>query len=511
MSEQARTGVSGLGLFLLLAAVFAAAACAIIYELLIGSTSSYFLGDSVEQFSLTIGFFLFAMGVGSWLSRLIKEKLLAKFIALEIWLGFVGGCAVVTLYLAFGYTAYYRYWMLILIVAIGVLVGLEVPLLSRILRRYGSLRTTLSTVLSMDYFGALGAALLFPYLLMPMLGGLQTSLLAGWVNLTVGVSVLAYFRAQLGTRTYRWLIAQSGGVGVVLSGLWAGSGALLERWESSLYTDRIIYSEQSPYQKIVLTLWRDDLRLFLDGHLQFASVDEHRYHEALVHPALALAANRERVLIIGGGDGLSAREILKYSDVSQIDLIDLDPAVTNLSRRNVYMTRLNKNALNRPKVRIFNEDGFIFLQRAHMPYGAIIVDLPDPREEDLAKLYSVEGYRLCLRHLAPGGVLATQATSPYYARQAYWSIASTLEEAGFKVSSYHVQVPSFGEWGFHLASRDSVDLKEVEFEVPRRFLSPELLEGMVFFDPDMRRVEAEPNRLDKPLLARYYRIGWERW
>ena len=511
MPEYQRTGISGFRLFLLLAAVFAAAACAIVYELLIGSTSSYFLGDSVEQFSLTIGFFLFAMGVGSWLSRLIKKELLARFIALEIWLGLIGGCAVAVLYLAYGHSSHYRYWMLMLIVTIGVLVGLEVPLLSRILRRYGSLRTTLSTVLSMDYFGALGAALLFPYLLMPMLGGLHTSVLAGWVNLTVGVSVLFSFKARLKTRTYRWLLVQGGGAGAVLGGLWAGSGSLLERWESNFYADRIIYSEQSPYQKIVLTLWRDDLRLFLDGHLQFASVDEHRYHEALVHPALALVSNRERVLIIGGGDGLSAREILKYPDVAQVDLVDLDPAVTNLSRRNPHLTILNKNALNQSRVRIFNEDGFIFLQRGHVPYGAIIIDLPDPREEALAKLYSVEGYRLCRRHLASDGVLVTQATSPYFARQAYWSIATTLEEAGFKVCSYHVQVPSLGEWGFHLASRDSVDLTQVKFDVPRRFLSPELINVMLYFDPDMRRVRAEPNRLDKPLLARYYRRGWERW
>ena len=196
MADHDRAEASGLGLFLLLAAVFAAAACAIVYELLIGSTSSYFLGDSVEQFSLTIGFFLFAMGIGSWLSRLIREELLARFIALEIWLGLIGGCAVAVLYLAYGHGSHYRYWMLVLIVAIGVLVGLEVPLLSRILRRYGSLRTTLSTVLSMDYFGALTAALLFPYLLMPLLGGLHTSVLAGWVNLSAGVAVLLCFRDE---------------------------------------------------------------------------------------------------------------------------------------------------------------------------------------------------------------------------------------------------------------------------------------------------------------------------
>ena len=106
IGDKGAESSSRIGQFLLLAAILVAAACAIVYELLIGSTSSYFLGDSVEQFSLTLGFFLAAMGLGSWLSRLVHRDLLVWFIALEIWLGLVGGGTVACLYLLYAYTEY---------------------------------------------------------------------------------------------------------------------------------------------------------------------------------------------------------------------------------------------------------------------------------------------------------------------------------------------------------------------------------------------------------------------
>jgi spermidine synthase len=301
---------------------------------------------------------------------------------------------------------------------------------------------------------------------------------------------------------------QAGGVLAGLLGLLAGAGTLLERWESDLYADHIVYSQQSPYQKIVLTRWREDLRLYLDGHLQFASVDEWRYHESLVHPAMTLAPNRQRVLILGGGDGLTAREVLKYRDVLEVDLVDLDKAMTDLARRHLYLTGLNENALNYPRVRVHNQDAFTFLQEAQLQYGVMLIDLTDPRTEAVTKLYSVEGYQRCRRLLSPGGVLVTQATSPYHARRAFWCIGKSLEEAGFQVYPYHVLVPSFGEWGFQLAASAPLELDQLRFSVPLRFLRPELWPGMRLFDPDMERLPVEANRLDRPVLARYYREEW---
>lgn len=497
-----------LGLFLLLVAVGAVAVCSIIYELLIGSISAYFIGDSVEQFSLTIGFFLFAMGLGSWLSRWIEEQLLARLIALELWLGLVGGVSVAVLYLAYAQGTHYRYWMLLLTTIIGSLIGLELPLLTRLLQNYGSLRATLANVLSLDYLGALIAALLFPYLLLPALGNLHTGLLTGLINAGVGTCLLWHCWDQLTPSWRRGLALQALLVLGLLLALLAGAKGLLERWESDLYTDRVIYSQQTRYQKIVLTRWREDLRLYLDGHLQFASGDERRYHESLVHPAMTLARSHQRVLIIGGGDGLTAREVLKYRDAEEVDLVDLDPAMTDLARRHLDLTRLNENALNYPRVRVLNQDAFTFLQEAQVQYGVILLDLTDPRAEAVTKLYSVEGYQLCRRLLSPGGVLVTQATSPYHARHAFWCIGKSLEEAGFRVYPYHVLVPSFGEWGFQLGSLEPLVPDKVQFSVPLHFLRPELLPGMFLFDPDMERVQVEANRLDRPVLARYYRDEW---
>ena len=143
-----------------------------------------------------------------------------------------------------------------------------------------------------------------------------------------------------------------------------------------------------------------------------------------------------------------------------------------------------------------------------MPYGAILIDLPDPREESLAKLYSVEAYRLCRKLLSPQGVLATQASSPYHVREAYWSIAAALEEAGFAVHSYHLHVPSFGEWGFHLAGSAGLDPTAVAFAVPTRYIDQQVWGALAVFDGDMARLPVQANRLDRPVLARYYRRGW---
>ena len=520
LGDPRETGHSGeslspLGSAALLAALFAAAACAIIYELLIGSISSYFLGDSIEQFSLTIGFFLFAMGIGSWISRLVRHRLIERFISLEIWLGLIGGLSAPLLYVAYGYTDQYRYSMLLLIVCIGSLIGLELPLMTRILRAgEGSLRTTLSSALSLDYLGSLVAALLFPYVLLPFLGTFHTSLAAGLINVTIAIAVLICLRPTLGSpATWRLSVQSLFAAGILVATLiW--SSPLRERWESDLYSDRIVYSERSEYQQITMTQWRDDIRLFLDGHLQFASVDEYRYHEALVHPAMAAAADRGRVLMIGGGDGLAVREVLKYPDVEAVDLVDLDGAVTDLGRRDFRLTRLNENSLNRPRVRVINEDAFLFIQRAHPAYGVIIVDLPDPRTDSLAKLYSVEGYRMFRRHLAPGGALVTQATSPYFATKTYWSIAASLREAGFEVVPYHVLVPSFGDWGFHLAAvRKGIAHRfdSADFSVARRFLRSEQLAHMRSFSTDTAPVVVEANRLDRPIIIQYYADDWDRW
>jgi spermidine synthase len=493
----------------LLFSVLVVSLCAIIYQLQIGAISSYLLGNSVQQFSFTIGLFMFALGLGSWLSKYVRENLLERLLAIEIALALVGG---LTSYLLFAFYAYgqsYYGAMIATTIAVGTLVGLEVPLLTRLARRYASLRVAISSVLTWDYVGALVGALLFPLVLLPNLGLLAAAPATGLLNAAVAVLLLAIFWRDLRRRRIFVLatLVAVAGLAAALGLSRAASGAIDRR----LYLDEVMLVRQSPYQKIVVTRWNADIRLFLNGHLQFSSTDEHRYHEALVHPAMASTVSREAVLILGGGDGLAVREVLKYPEVKRVTLVDIDREVTDLARTYPPIVRQNRGALSDPRVHIVHEDAFSFLASAPADrFGVILSDLPDPTTESLAKLYSVELYRLVREHLAMGGVAAVQSTSPFFARKAYWAIEAALRAARLQTLPYHVYIPSFGDWGFHLAAHGPPRVPE-RLPVEARFLTPDVLRASLVFDGDITRVDVPVNSLQQPVLQGLYLAGWSRW
>ena len=260
-----------------------------------------------------------------------------------------------------------------------------------------------------------------------------------------------------------------------------------------------------------MTRFGDDLRLFLDGNLQFSAADEYRYHEALVHPAMSLTASREQVLVLGGGDGLAVREVLKYDDVRRVVLVDLDPAMTDLGRRYAPLRALNDDALHDPRVEIVHADAFSYLAETSDRFGAILIDLPDPNNEGLGKLYSTAFYELARQHLARGGLMASQATSPYFARKTYWSIVHTVEATGLTAHPYHLYVPSFGDWGFVLAAGHAIDPAAFALDVPTRYLTADLFQASRLFDRDTDEVPAEVNTLDHQIILTYYDQGWQRW
>ena len=448
----------------LVAAIFLLAICGLMYELIAGTLSSYLIGDSVTQFSLVIGLFLTAMGVGSFLSRFVERDLFAALLAVEIGVGSVGGLMAMACFATFSLTEYYVPVLLAFVFAIGTLVGLEIPLVVRILRQVESLRITLASVLSADYAGALVASLLFPFLLLPHLGVVRAGLVMGLMNVAVAGIVLRRFAALVGPQR-RYLTLWTLGSGAVLLAAFAGSGRIVSFLENRMYADEIIYARDTRYQRLVLTRWRDDVRLFLDGHLQFSSVDEYRYHEALVHPAMTLAARRERVLILGGGDGLAAREVARYPDVSRIDLVDIDPVVTELCASHPLLTGLNSDVFRDPRLHVHNCDAMAFLQRSREFFDVILVDLPDPSGPELGKLFSRTFFSLAGRRLARGGMFASQCTSPFRSRAAFWCIVHTIVDARcgpgpedtFRVRPYHTVVPTFGTWGFALAGDTEPD------------------------------------------------------
>jgi spermidine synthase len=489
----------------LFATVCLIAACGLIYELVAGALASYVLGDSVTQFSTVIGTYLFAMGVGSWLSRFITRGLVTRFVMIELVVGIVGGFSALLLFLAFTWTESFRLVLYGLVSVIGILVGLEIPLLMRILRDRFSFKDVVANVLTFDYVGALGASLLFPLFLVPRLGLVRSALAFGLVNVLVALWSTYLFGPELPRRRV-WQIASLCSALLLGVGLWKGQ-AITTLAEEGLYADPVILARDTRYQRIVLTNWKDDLRLYLNGHLQFASRDEYRYHESLVHPGLAALPNASKVLVLGGGDGLAVREILRYPHVQSVTLVDLDEGMTSLFASHERLVPLNDSALTDARVRVINDDAFRWLDTVNDTYNFIVIDFPDPSNYHVGKLYTSAFYRLVRQHLAPDGFLAVQATSPLFARQSYWSIVRTLQGAGLRTFPYHVYVPSFGEWGFVLAG-------VVPYQPPHalpnglRYLTVDAVPALFDFPADMQPVPAEPNRLNDQVLVRYYEREW---
>lgn len=493
----------------LLISVLIIAICGLVYELIVGALSSYLLGNAVTHFSITIGAFLSAMGVGSYISRWVTRNVLRAFVLVELGIGLVGGSSAILLYTVFTYTDYYYLAMFAVILFVGACIGLEIPLLTRLVGGYQALKDTLADVLAFDYIGALAGSILFPLVLVPQLGLIQTSFVMGLLNLAVVGLILFVFRRELNTP---WTLTGATllSAAALLGGLFI-SDPVTSFLERRLYRDQIIYTEQTPYQRIVMTRWRDDVRLFLDGNIQFSTLDEYRYHEPLVHPAMTLSRSREAVLVLGGGDGMAVREVLKYDDVRRVVLVDIDPAMTQLAQEHPLLVEVNQDALSDPRVEVVNEDAYKYLEQTSELFGVIISDLPDPNNESLSKLYSLEFFQLLQHHLAEGGVLASQATSPYFVREAYWSIIATADEVWHQVYPYRVYVPSFGDWGFYMATDYAFSLDSFTSQVPMRYLDPPLFEASFLFDADTAAVPVEINTLNTQSLLRYYEEGWGQW
>ena len=500
----------------LIYSAFIAGLCSIIYELLIATTASYFLGNSVLYFSLTIGIYMAAMGVGSYVSKYLDQGLLQKFVIAELCLGAVGGLCIPLLYFTYAFTDAFIPLYIAFTILIGFLIGLEIPFLTRLMEDYHSLKSNIANILSFDYLGALIATLAFPFILLPFFGVYQSSLLFGFVNMSIGFAVLKVFEAEIPKASSLKLAYMA--LSLLLFAMILGSGQALRHWDTSLYQDRVIYSEQTPYQKIVMTKYKDDLRLFLDGNLQFSSVDEHRYHEALVHTPMALLQRpAKRVLLLGAGDGLAVRELLKYGGIEEIHLVDLDPAIVKLAQEHPRVLALNHNSLKNPKVQIKHADAFRFLKdRAqssdqNQGFDVIISDLPDPNTDVLARMYSKHFYRLVKLNLNPKGIFVTQATSPYFATNAFWSIVKTIETAQFTATPYHVQVPSFGDWGFVMASDHPIQPQTAKIQIPTRFLETKSLATLFHFEKDIQPEQVSVNRLDQPVLLGHYLEGWRHY
>jgi len=498
----------------LLVSVLLVAACGLVYELAAGTLASYLLGDSILQFSTVIGTYLFAMGLGSYLSRFFDRQLVAHFLRIELLVGLTGGLMPAALFALQALASpSFRVALYAMVLLVGVLVGLEIPLVLRILRRQfrGSgaqrhgLKDLVSQVLTFDYLGALVVSIAFPLLLVPQLGLIRTGAFFGLMNAGVAVWALWLFRAEV-----RGVAAHAVACALTVATLVAtcvGADRVTNWAEDHFYADHVLFSESSPYQRVVVTASRQGVRLFLNGNLQFHSRDEYRYHESLVHPVMAAHGAPKQVLVLGGGDGMAAREILKYDSVERVTLVELDPRMTQLFSTQPLLRGLNHDALRSPRLTVVNEDAYAWLEHQSAMYDVIVVDFPDPTNFSIGKLYTASFYRLIDQHLNASGYAVVQTTSPLIARKSFWTVATTLEAAGLTTTPYHAHVPSFGEWGFIIASRRPYRLP-TSLPAGLRFLSVADLPTLFNFPLDMARVPAEVNRLSNQVLVTTFEDEW---
>jgi spermidine synthase len=493
--------------YLLLFAVFTIATCGLVYELVAGTLASYLLGDSVKQFSFIIGVYLFSMGVGSYFSKFLTKNMLNTFVEIEILVGLIGGLSSVVLFMLFESVYSFQFILYLLVFVTGCLVGLEIPLLMNILKDKVEFRDLVSNVFTFDYIGALLASILFPLVLVPQLGIMGTSLFFGMINISIAIALCFLLKSEL--KKVYLLRAKAIASFVLLFVVYLFSNTILSYSEGKMYGENIIYSNSTQYQRIVLTHNKSDYRLYLNNNLQFSSTDEYRYHEALVHPAMSMAKQVDNVLVLGGGDGLAVREILKYAEVKNVTIVDLDEGMTKLFKTNKILTDFNHNSLNNSKVKVYNQDAFIWAKNSKSKFDVVIIDFPDPSNYSLGKLYSLNFYSTLKGILASDAVVVVQTTSPYFAPKSFWCINKTLMEVFPQVDAYHAYVPSFGEWGFSIAMNGfETNFNKVNRQVEGLRFYNFQFDKFNYFSKDMISKDIEINRLDNQILVRYFDEEW---
>ncbi len=504
--------------FLLKAALFATGLAGIVSEYTLSTLATYFLGDSVFQFTMIVSIMLFSMGIGSRISKNIEDSLLEKFVWIEFGLSCIASNVTVIVYTVFAFYGDPTIIIYILSILIGLFIGMEIPLVVRLNEGFQSLRVNISSALENDYYGSLAGGAFFAFIGLPILGLTYTPLVLGIVNFSVAILFIVVIWNEVKPEQKRRLIIYASFTATLLitSGLMSEK---IVKWGDHLrYRDRVVYSEQTRYQKIVLTKGEGNYWLFLNGNQQLSTFDEELYHEPLVHPIMQLHNNPRSILVLGGGDGAAVRELLKYPDLEEVVLVDLDPAVTDLAKTHEVLLDINKNSLNHPKVTVINQDGFTYLENINSRFDVAIADFPDPRTVDLGRLYSREFYWLCNRALKENGMLITQAGSPYYAEKAFKCIDTTMSVAGFKTLQLHNQVPTLGEWGWVLGAKNTNEdlrtkLRKSDLgNIETKWLTNEAMTALCSFGKQVLPKEkgtVAVNKLHDPVLYKYYENG--RW
>ena len=507
---------------LLFSALFATGLSGIVAEYCFATLSTYFIGDSVKQWSIIISLMLFSMGIGSRITKSFNQNIFKLFLITEFTLSVVVSFSAVTTYYLASQFEYIGIFIYALSIITGTLIGMEIPLAMRLNNEFQSLKFNVANVLEKDYYGSLIGGLFFVFVGLPYLGLTYTPFILGFINLSVAIILFIFFKDCIIKKQQKIFFTISILLVCVLISGSLFSKKIILYGEQIKYKDKIIFQEQSIYQKIIVTKWKEDYWLYLNDNLQFSTFDESMYHEVLVHPIMQILQHPKEILILGGGDGCAARELLKYKNITNITLVDLDKKLTNLFINEPILSGINNKSLTNKKVTVINKDGFTFLEETQKFYDLIIIDLPDPRNVELARLYSKEFYELCNIKLTPKGGIITQAGSPYYTPYAYECIEKTIASANFKTLPLHNQILTMGEWGWISGIKHKISDQEISKNLQKfntkkihtKWLNKEAMYLITSFGKDFYKKKENDsiliNKISNPVLYHYYNKGnWD--
>jgi len=495
--------------------LFATGISGIVAEYILSTLASYFIGNAILQFTLIVSIMLFSMGLGSRLSKSFEKYIIEYFIITELILSVCVSFVAVVSYVIFGYTD--NSWIIIYLMSIfiGLLIGLEIPFATRINDEFEVLKTNISNILEKDYYGSLIGGLFFAFIGLPYLGLTYTPFALGMLNFIVSFWLFVVMKEFVNPKWRKTLAILYAIIGVVLLLGMVFAKPVIRYGEQKKYKDKIVFEKQTKYQKIVLTKWLGYYSLYINGNQQLSTFDEFLYHEPMAHSILGLAGSKKEILVLGGGDGCLIRELLKYPEIENITIVDLDKEMIKLGKKNEIFTNMNKNSLNSGKVSVKIGDAFRYLEKTDKIFDVVFIDLPDPNNIDLNKLYTKEFYYLCFKKTKSNGLIITQSGSPYYATKAFYCIEKTMRASGFYTFPIHNQVLTLGEWGWIIGSKKQISKQKFTSinlsGLDLKWLNQEaLFQISSFGKPLIDTSGIKINTLFEPVLYRYYDKGnWD--
>jgi len=512
------------------------AICGLLYELLLWTLSSYLIWDSVTQFSFTIGFFMSGMWIGAYLSRFLEKNAVYNFLKVELLLSVIWASSVVLLKMLYLYIWEYgmlfQFFYFLITMTLGACVWIEIPLVASIYKKLKIKSVSIvSDIFTFDYIWGLFASLLFPLLFLPLFGLYHTAIFVWCINLLVAIWYIAYLKKNFKKYNCSWkkyyvIIAI---IALYFFTLLTFANKIENFYLKFYFKQPILETHQTLYQNITLTKKWEDLRMYLNWNIQFNSLDENRYHEALVDWPLKLyfqhnQTTPKKVLVLGWWDWLAVRNLLKYEWIEEITLVELDPKMILISRTQSDLVSLNEWSLSSEKLKIITTDAFKYLETNTKKYDVIIADFPDPRDVFTSKLYSQEFYIMAQGSLDIWWIYITQSSSSYFATKAFWSIYKTMNHVFWDSIAYHRYLPSFWDWWFVVSQPKTKELVienlgklNNEYKTFENFhkkniqaestLCPDL--WCTWFDQEYERnfTDVEVNSLTQPHIIEYY-LEW---